>query len=136
MGFLGRIEYRHVYSQTGGAQYGLAREPKDDLLSVFAEAFERDADPADFSLEVLIAHERGHQLIARHEPLRRNLPAAWSASSEEVVASVVGSVLVDSATDREALAAKATFEAVQLGMEFERAAVFVIELRAILEELL
>jgi hypothetical protein len=58
--FVGRVEYRHVYSQTGGAQYGVASTTEDDLLTVYAEAFERDADPQDFSLEAILAHERGH----------------------------------------------------------------------------
>src|SRR6266481_6451352 len=82
LGFAGQIEYRHVYSQAGGAQYGLAVAPEYDLLIVYAEAFERDADPDDFSLEAIIAHERGHQLLARHQPLTRNLPPAWSRVSE------------------------------------------------------
>lgn len=49
MGFVGRVEYRHVFSQAGGAQYGLATAPEQDLLTVYAEAFTRDADPDDFS---------------------------------------------------------------------------------------
>ena len=44
LGFIGRVEYRHVYSQAGGAQYGLAVSPEHDLLIVFAEAFERAAN--------------------------------------------------------------------------------------------
>src|SRR5438309_4865157 len=48
LGFVGRIEYRHVYSQTGGAQYGRGSTQEADLLTVYAEAFERDADPEDF----------------------------------------------------------------------------------------
>src|SRR5690242_14626070 len=66
LGFVGRVEYRHVYSQTGGAQYGRGTTAADDLLTVYAEAFERDADREDFSLEAILAHERGHQLLARH----------------------------------------------------------------------
>ena len=60
LGFVGRIEYRHVYSQTGGAQYGRGIAAEEDLLTVYAEALERDADPEDFSLAAMIAHERGH----------------------------------------------------------------------------
>src|SRR5947209_14952001 len=71
MRFVGRVEYRHVYSQTGGAQYGRGAMPADDLLTVYAEAFERDADPEDFSLEAILAHERGHQLLARHPRIAR-----------------------------------------------------------------
>jgi hypothetical protein len=48
LGFIGRVEYRHVYSQTGGAQYGRGSTQEADLLTVYAEAFERDADPGGF----------------------------------------------------------------------------------------
>jgi len=65
LGFVGHIEYRHVYSQTG-AQYGRGSAAEEDLLTVYAEAFERDADPEDFTLAAMIAHERGHQILARH----------------------------------------------------------------------
>jgi len=34
MGFVGNVEYRHVYSQTGGAQYGRGNTPEEDLLTV------------------------------------------------------------------------------------------------------
>jgi hypothetical protein len=55
LGFIGNVEYRHVYSQAGGAQYGLGVTPEQDLLITYAEAFERDADPDDFSLEAISA---------------------------------------------------------------------------------
>jgi hypothetical protein len=58
-----------VYAQTGGAQYGRGTVAGGDLLWLSAEAFERDADPDDFSLRAMIAHERGHQLLARHPRL-------------------------------------------------------------------
>src|SRR5688572_28363416 len=58
VGFTGRVEYRHVYSQTGGVQYGRGAGATADLLTVYAEAFERDADPNDFSLLAMLAHER------------------------------------------------------------------------------
>jgi hypothetical protein len=48
LGFAGRAEYRHVYSQTGGAQYAQGSTTEEDLLIVFAEAFVRDRDPDDF----------------------------------------------------------------------------------------
>src|SRR5437899_1752954 len=67
IGFAGRVE--HVYSQTGGAQFGLAASPEQDLLTVYAEAFDRGANADDFSLEARIAHERGHQLLRRHPRL-------------------------------------------------------------------
>src|SRR5437764_808242 len=97
MGFAGRIEYRHESSKAGGAQYGLGVSDEADTLIVYAGAFERDADPDDFSLEAIIAHERGHQLVARHPRLRRNLPATWSDVAEEIVASLLGSLIVTDA---------------------------------------
>ena len=51
LGFVGRVEYRHVYSRTGGATYGQAATADQDLLVVYVEAFERDINPAEFSLE-------------------------------------------------------------------------------------
>ncbi len=54
LGFRGRVEYRHVYSQTGGAQFCLGPSADADLLVVYAEAFERDRNPEDFSLDAII----------------------------------------------------------------------------------
>jgi hypothetical protein len=136
LGFEGRVEYRHVSSQTGGAQYGLGVTPADDLLVVYAEAFQRDTDPDDFSLEAIIAHERGHQLVARHPPLIRNLPTAWSEAAEEVVASLLGSILVVNEKDRQDLLLKALFQAEQQGLEPARATALILELRELLEKAL
>ena len=55
LGFVGRVEYRHVNSQAGGAQFGLAADPAADLLIVYAEAFQEDADPDDFSIEAIFS---------------------------------------------------------------------------------
>src|SRR5438445_1868677 len=90
LGFIGRIEYRHVYSQTGGAQYGRGRTAAEDLLTVYAEAFERDANPVDFSLEAIIAHECGHQLLARHPRIVKRVEGRTSIASEEILASLLG----------------------------------------------
>ena len=128
-GFVGRFEYRHLRSQTGGAQFGLANAPAEDVLLVYAEAFERD-------LEAIIAHECGHQLLARHPPLRRNLPPAWSEASEEIVASLLGSLLVQNEKDQQDLVLKALFEAAERGMKPDRATPFIMELRALLEKIL
>src|ERR1051325_859835 len=87
--FVGAVDYRHVYSQSGGAQYGRGLAEDDDLLMVYAEAFDRDADPEDFSLEAIIAHERGHQILARHPRLAK-LVAGIPLVSEEILASLVG----------------------------------------------
>jgi hypothetical protein len=106
------------------------------LLTVYAEAFDRDADPEDFSLESIIAHERGHQLLARNERLIRNLPRKWSRVTEEIVASLLGSLLVDSEKDQEHLLFKALFEADRQGLEPEHATALITGLRLLLEKIL
>jgi len=135
IGFIGRIEYRHVYSQTGGAQYGRGAGEMTDLLTVFAEAFERDANPDDFSLRAMIAHERGHQLLARHPPLSDRL-AGVSDAAEEVLASLLGALVVEPGSDRDLLIAKATAELLVGGREAGDAVRLVTELWNSLGELL
>lgn len=103
------MEYRHVYSQTGGAQYGRGSGEAADLLTVYAEAFERDANPDDFSLRAMIAHERGHQLLARHPRLAARA-ASVSPAAEEVMASVLGALTLGPGQDCDSLLAKATAE--------------------------
>jgi len=110
LGFVGRIEYRHVYSQTGGAQYGRGNTAKEDLLTVYAEAFERDADPEDFSLTAILAHERGHQVLVRHPRIAKRIGGRVSVASEEILASLLGALLCAEESDRDALTAKATVE--------------------------
>ena len=72
----------HVYSQSGGAQYGRGSTAGEDLLTVFAEAFERDADPEDFSLDAMIAHECGHQILARHARIAPRMAGVSEVSEE------------------------------------------------------
>src|SRR6202007_100595 len=93
VGFVGRVEYRHVYSQSGGAQYGRGADAGTDLLTVYAEAFDRDARPDHFSLSAIIAHERGHQVLARHPRLSVLLSSA-SPTAEEVLASLLGALVL------------------------------------------
>jgi hypothetical protein len=133
---VGRVEYRHVYSRTGGAQYGRADVQEADRLLVYAEAFERDAVPDDFSLDAMIAHERGHQLLARHRRLTRNLPREWPAAAEEIVASVVASLLVRAEKDQRDLLLKALFEADKRGLEPHRGTLLIMQLRELLEKVL
>src|SRR5947199_2074717 len=118
LGFAGRVEYRHVYSQTGGAQYGRGSTPQADLLTVYAEAFERDADPEDFSLGAMIAHERGHQILARHPRIAKRV-AGVSEASEEILASLLGMIVCDDEADRLALYAKAAEELLEHGQSPE-----------------
>ncbi len=93
MGFVGDVEYRHVYSQSGGAQYGIGPSADYDIRVVFAEAFERDENPEDFALEALIAHECGHQRLHRDLKLRPVLAKFPGDELEEVLASLIGSIL-------------------------------------------
>jgi hypothetical protein len=119
LGFVGSVEYRHVYSQTGGAQYGRGSTAEADLLTVYAEAFERDADPEDFSLEAILAHERGHQLLARHPRLAKRVAGRIGAASEEILASLLGAMLCGVEADRDALVGKATVELLNHGETVE-----------------
>lgn len=118
LGFVGDVEYRHVYSQTGGAQYGRGSSEKDDLLTIYAEAFERSADPDDFTLCAMIAHERGHQILARHRRIAKRV-SGISAASEEILASLIGAMLCGEGLDRITLYAKATAELLQHGQSPE-----------------
>src|SRR5437764_4785054 len=118
LGFLGRVEYRHVYSQTGGAQYGRGSTAEEDLLTVYAEAFERDADPEDFSLAAMIAHECGHQMLARHPRIAKRVVGV-SQASEEILASLLGAMICHDDTDRGTLFAKATAELLGQGRSAE-----------------
>ena len=136
IGFIGRIEYRHVYSQTGGAQYGRGSTEAEDLLTVYAEAFERDADPEDFSLEAILAHERGHQLLARHPRIAKRIAGRISAGSEEILASLLGAMICAAEADRDALVAKATVELLNHGETPEVAIQRLQELWELLEALL
>ncbi|MCI0743091.1 MAG: hypothetical protein L0Y72_29020 [Gemmataceae bacterium] len=120
-GFVGTVEYRHAYNRTGGAQYGMAPKMEEDVLVVDAEAFRRDAASDDFSLEAIIAHERGHQLLFRHDRLRRNLPTGMSAVTEEVLASLVGALIAERPCDGQDLVQKALAELVERGMQLNEA---------------
>lgn len=135
-GFVGRVEYRHVFSQTGGAQYGRGSTTEEDLLTVYAEAFERDADPKDFSLAAIMAHERGHQLLARHPRIAKRVAGRISAASEEILASLLGAMICTAEADRDALVAKATVELLNHGESIQMATQRLGELWNLLEELL
>ena len=136
VGFVGRVEYRHVYSQTGGAQYGKATTEADDLLTVYAEAFERDADPEDFSLEAIVAHERGHQLLARHPRIAKQVGGRISAAGEEILASLLGAMICHDAADRDSLVAKAMAELLDREVTQEVAVRQILDLWNLLEALL
>lgn len=135
LGFVGRVEYRHVYSQSGGAHYGRGSSPQADLLTVYAEAFERDADLEDFALEAMIAHECGHQILARHPRIAKRV-AGVSEASEEILASLLGAMICNEDTDRVALYAKATAELLDRGQSVEATTRQLQELWELLEALL
>jgi len=136
IGFVGRIEYKHVYSQSGGAQYGQGTTIANDLLTVYCEAFERDADPEEFSLEAIIAHERGHQLLVRHPRIAPRVTGRVSGASEEILASLLGAMLCSSIADQNALFGKAIVELMSHGESPERAQERLDELWDLLEALL
>lgn len=136
LGFVGQVEYRHVYSRTGGAQYGQGSVANRDLLTVFVEAFERDADPSDFSLAAILAHERGHQIVARHERISQRVAGRISADAEEIVASLLGAIIVQDESDKDCLMGKAIVELINRGEVAEIAVRRLRELRDLLEELL
>ena len=135
LGFVGRVEYRHIYSQSGGAQYGRGATEQEDLLAVYAEAFDRDANPEDFSMEAILAHERGHQLLARHSRIAKRV-AGVSEASEEILASLLGAMICDDDTDRVTLLAKATAELLDRGQTAEAANRQLQQLWDLLEALL
>jgi hypothetical protein len=84
------------------------------------EAFERDADPEDFSLEAMIAHECGHQLLARHPRIAKRV-SGISEASEEILASLLGAMICDADADRVTLYAKATAALLDRGQSAEAA---------------
>ena len=136
LGFAGIVEYRHVYSPAGGAQYGRGRAESDDLLVVYAEAFDRDANPDDFSLMAILAHECGHQILARHPRIAKRVEGRISEASEEILASLLGSTLCDDEVDRETLMFKAVAEWTDHGESPDTAFKRLEELRNLFEALL
>ncbi len=116
LGFVGEIDYRHVYSRSGGAQYCVGPSADQDLLVVHAEAFERDANPDDFALEAIIAHECGHQILQRNPNIQRILQRFPGERFEEILASVIGSLLLEESEAAKTLAWKAMAGLVDLGI--------------------
>jgi hypothetical protein len=102
---------------------------------VYAEAFERDADPEDFSLEAMIAHERGHQILARHPRIAKRF-AGISEASEEILASLLGAIISSGDADRKMLFAKAALELVARGQTAEATERQLLNLWELLEAML
>jgi hypothetical protein len=106
------------------------------LLIVYAEAFERDRDPDDFSLEAIVAHERGHQILVRHPRIARMVAGKISEASEEILASIIGAMICPEEADRDALLGKAVFELLAHGEQPDVAVQRIRELREHLEPFL
>lgn len=136
LGFIGSVEYRHEIGDSGGAQYVPSATVESDRLVVDAEAFRRDAAGDDFTLEAIVAHERGHQLVCRHEQLQRNLPKRMSLLTEEVLASLVGALIAQQPRDGQMLVLKALSELIDHGMQPTEASRRVESVLGFLEEFL
>jgi hypothetical protein len=136
LGFSGQIEYRHVQSQSGGAQFCLGPTVGEDLLAVYAEAFTRDADPQDFSLLAIIAHECSHQRLLRNRALREILKRFPNERFEEVLASLVGAQLLHETKDSTALVWKATADLAMLGMPADETVRLIEQLQGLIARFL
>ena len=136
LGFVGAVEYRHVHCKSGGAQYGQGETAADDLLIVYAEAFDRDANPDDFSLTAILAHECGHQILARHQRIARQVKGKLSDASEEILAAVLGSLLCEEVVDQDNLTLQAAAILADHGQSAAVAIQRIQGLRTLFEELL
>ena len=110
LGFVGEIEYRHVFSRSGGAQYGIGPTAEDDIMILYAEGFERAANPEDFPLEAMVAHECGHQRLHRDPRLREVMAQFPGEDFEEILASLVGCVLLGDGVPARLLLCRAVAE--------------------------
>jgi hypothetical protein len=72
------------------------------------------ADPDDFSLKAMIAHERGHQILARHPRIAKRVTGV-SLASEEILASLIGAIICGEGDNRFMLYAKAAAELLSHG---------------------
>jgi len=105
-------------------------------MIVYAEAFERDANPDDFRLEAIIAHECGHQRLLRIENLRDVL-SKFPEEFEEILASLIGSILLGDAESSQTLVWKATAELAEMHyISAENTVRFVERLRQLLRNFL
>ena len=127
LGFTGIVEYRHAYSRSGGGQYCIGPD---------AEAFERDADPDDYSLDAIIAHECGHQRLHRIPELRAIMEQYPGEAFEEILASLVGCILLGDAESGQTLLFRATSELGDLGIPSEVCALLSLRITRQLEKYL
>jgi hypothetical protein len=83
----------------------------------------------------MIAHERGHQVLARH-PRLSVLLASASLAAEEVLASLLGALALQPGPDRDMLVDKAAYELLGRGATAETAERLIANLLDHLERLL
>jgi hypothetical protein len=83
----------------------------------------------------MIAHECGHQILARHPRIAKRV-AGLSEASQEILASLLGAMICNEDTDRVSLFAKATAELLSRGQSVEAATRQLRELWNLLEALL
>ena len=136
LGFRGRVEYRHYYGSSGPAQLRLGRKIVDDEMRVFAQAFDWNDDSREFSVEAIIAHECGHQVYHRHRWVQRWFGSDISESQEEVIASLIGALLVTTVADHDALQDKALGDALNAGTNPAEAVAFINGVNKVLEVVL
>lgn len=133
LGFTGSVEYRHAYSRSGGGQYCIGPDAESDIMIVYAEAFERDADPDDYSLDAIIAHECGHQRLHRIPELQSIMEQFPGEAFEEILASFVGSLLLGEAESAWMLLVRAKSELGDLGLPSDVCAELTLKLMRHLE---
>ena len=136
LGYQGKLEYRHLHSQSGGAQYCIGPAADDDIMVLYAKAFERDADPEEFNLDALIAHECGHHRLHRDpkfQPVREQYPGD---DYEEILASFIGAFLLGESVSGEALLWRVSAELSDMGMSNEDVVLTMVRLQQTVEPLL
>ena len=101
-----------------------------------AEAFERDADPDDYDLDAIIAHECGHQRLHRVPELRAIMEQYPGEAFEEILASFVGCILMGEAESAWMLLSRATSELGDLGIPSEVCALLSLRITRQLEKYL
>jgi hypothetical protein len=134
--FVGSVDYRHVYSQSGGAQYCIGPSADDDIMVLYAEAFERDANSEDFNLDALIAHECGHQRLHRDAKMKMLAAKFPGEAFEEILASLIGSLILGESESSATLVWKATMELGNLTVRPESVIPFIDRLRKLLRSFL
>lgn len=79
---------------------------------------------------------RGHQILKRNPRLQNTLAARLTGVSEEILASLLGSLIADEYEDRVTLYYKAIVEASEWGVESRRLVPLIDNLRNLLEKAL